>query len=86
MSQVVENVLQALVAGLLAGAFSMASGEYVSVRSQREFYEYQIALEREELDEYPQEEAAELALIYEAKGIERAEARRSAPTPRWPRS
>lgn len=66
------------VAGLLAGAFSMAAGEYVSVRAQREFYEYQIALEREELDQYPQEEAAELALIYEAKGIAKEEARRVA--------
>jgi len=71
-------VLLSGIAGLLAGAFSMAAGEYVSVRSQREFYEYQIALEREELDEYPQEEAAELALIYEAKGAERDEARRMA--------
>jgi vacuolar iron transporter family protein len=66
------------VAGLLAGAFSMASGEYVSVRSQREMYEYQIALERDELNEYPQEEAQELALIYEARGIEREEAKRLA--------
>ena len=66
------------VAGLLAGAFSMAAGEYVSVRAQREFYEYQIALEREELDQYPREEAAELALIYEAKGVAPEEARRVA--------
>ncbi len=66
------------IAGLLAGAFSMAAGEYVSVRAQREFYEYQIALEREELDHYPQEEAAELALIYEAKGIAKEEAERVA--------
>jgi VIT1/CCC1 family predicted Fe2+/Mn2+ transporter len=66
------------IAGLLAGAFSMAAGEYVSVRSQREFYEYQIALEREELDEYPLEEAAELALIYEAKGLPKDDARRMA--------
>ncbi len=73
-------VLLSGAAGLLAGAFSMAAGEYVSVRSQREFYEYQIALEREELDEYPQEEAAELALIYEAKGIPAADARRMADT------
>lgn len=63
------------IAGLLAGAFSMASGEYVSVRSQREMFEYQIGLEREELEQYPQEEAAELALIYTAKGIPREEAR-----------
>lgn len=67
-------------AGLLAGAFSMAAGEYVSVRSQREFHEYQITLEREELDQYPQEEAAELALIYQAKGIAAGEARRMADT------
>jgi vacuolar iron transporter family protein len=61
-------------AGLLAGALSMAAGEYVSVRSQREMFEYQIGLEREELEQYPQEEAAELALIYAAKGIPKAEA------------
>ncbi len=60
------------VAGLLAGAFSMASGEYISVKSQRELYEYQMALESEELKTYPQEEAQELALIYEAKGIDSA--------------
>ncbi|MCU0841696.1 MAG: VIT1/CCC1 transporter family protein [Thiobacillaceae bacterium] len=71
-------ILLAGVAGLLAGAFSMAAGEYVSVRAQREFYEYQIALEREELDQYPQEEAAELALIYTAKGVAGEEARRMA--------
>lgn len=63
------------VAGLLAGAFSMAAGEYVSVRSQREMFEYQIGLERAELDQYPQEEAAELALIFAHKGMEKAEAR-----------
>ena len=63
-------VLTAGVAGLLAGALSMAAGEYVSVRSQREMYEYQIALERDELDEYPDEEAEELALIYQARGMD----------------
>jgi len=62
------------VAGLLAGACSMASGEYVSVRSQREFFEYQIALERSELEEYPEEEALELALIYEARGLPKEDA------------
>ncbi|MSQ59217.1 MAG: hypothetical protein EXR36_06110 [Betaproteobacteria bacterium] len=71
-------ILLSGVAGLLAGAFSMAAGEYVSVRSQREMYEYQIALERDELAEYPEEEASELALIYEARGLERAEAQRLA--------
>jgi VIT1/CCC1 family predicted Fe2+/Mn2+ transporter len=68
------------VAGLLAGAFSMAAGEYVSVRSQREVFEYQIGLEREELDEYPQAEADELALIYETKGMDRDDAQRLAQT------
>jgi VIT1/CCC1 family predicted Fe2+/Mn2+ transporter len=57
------------VAGLLAGALSMAAGEYVSVRSQREMYQYQIGLERAELEEYPEEEAEELALIYNARGL-----------------
>jgi VIT1/CCC1 family predicted Fe2+/Mn2+ transporter len=61
-------------AGLLAGALSMAAGEYISVRSQREMYEYQIGLEREELEQYPAEEAAELALIYAAKGVPKEEA------------
>jgi VIT1/CCC1 family predicted Fe2+/Mn2+ transporter len=71
-------ILLSGIAGLLAGAFSMASGEYVSVTSQRELYEYQIGLERDELHEYPQEEAMELALIYEAKGIHAEDARRMA--------
>lgn len=70
-----EYVLITGTAGLLAGALSMAAGEYVSVRSQREMYEYQIALEREEVAEYPEEEAEELALIYEARGVELAQAR-----------
>jgi VIT1/CCC1 family predicted Fe2+/Mn2+ transporter len=68
-------VLTAGIAGLLAGALSMAAGEYVSVRSQREMYEYQIALEQEELSEYPEEEAEELALIYQARGMELEQAR-----------
>ena len=62
-------------AGLIAGAFSMAAGEYVSMRSQREMYEHQIGLEREELDHYPEAEAEELALIYEERGLPREEAR-----------
>ena len=66
------------VAGLLAGAFSMGAGEYVSVRSQREMYEHQIALERAELAEYPEEEAEELALIFAARGMDEAEAKRHA--------
>ncbi len=67
-------VLLSGVAGLAAGAFAMAAGEYVSVRSQRELYEYQIALERDELEEYPEAEAQELALIYVAKGLPQRDA------------
>lgn len=62
------------VAGLLAGAFSMAAGEYISMKSQCEMFEYQIGLEREELAEYPEEEAGELALIYMARGMPEDEA------------
>jgi len=75
-----QTLLLTGVAGLLAGAFSMAAGEYISMRSQREMFEYQIGLEREELDQYPQEEAAELALIYAAKGLPTAEAKKLADT------
>ena len=71
-------ILMTGVAGLIAGAASMAAGEYVSVRSQRELYEYQIRLEREELEQYPEEEMEELALIYNARGVDMDEARRIA--------
>jgi vacuolar iron transporter family protein len=69
-------LLLAGLAGLLAGAFSMAAGEWVSVQSQRELYEREIAVEREELAAFPEEEMEELALIYQAKGlsVEEAEA------------
>ncbi len=63
------------VAGLLAGAFSMAAGEFVSMLSQREMFEYQIEQERDELERYPAEEAEELVLIYAARGVPLAEAR-----------
>ncbi len=66
------------IAGLLAGAFSMAAGEYVSMRSQREMFERQISAERDELRRYPAEEAAELALIYEARGLPKEQAARVA--------
>jgi vacuolar iron transporter family protein len=62
-------VLLAGVAGLVAGAFSMASGEWVSVSSQRELYENELRIEREELVAFPEEEREELELIYRAKGI-----------------
>jgi len=63
------------VAGLLAGAFSMAAGEYISMLSQREMFEHQIAQEKDELERYPEEEAEELALIFNARGIPLDEAR-----------
>ena len=70
----VHAVIISGVAGLLAGAFSMAAGEYVSVRSQREMLERQISAERDELAQYPAQEAAELSLIYQARGLPRDDA------------
>ncbi|HEU4759411.1 MAG TPA: VIT1/CCC1 family protein [Dehalococcoidia bacterium] len=67
-------VLLAGVAGLIAGAFSMATGEYVSMRAQREMFERQIELERGELEASPEEEERELALIYQAKGLPKEQA------------
>ena len=72
------TILTTGVAGMLAGALSMAAGEYVSVRSQREVFESQLALERAELQSYPEEEMEELALIYSARGLELEAARRFA--------
>ncbi|HTJ96403.1 MAG TPA: VIT1/CCC1 transporter family protein [Rhodocyclaceae bacterium] len=69
-----STILLTGIAGLLAGAFSMAAGEYISMRSQREMFEYQIGLERDELAQYPEEEAEELALIYVARGMQEDEA------------
>lgn len=69
-----EYILLAGCAGLLAGSFSMAAGEYVSVRAQRELFEQQIAMEQQELEMSPKEEEEELALIYQAKGIPEADA------------
>jgi VIT1/CCC1 family predicted Fe2+/Mn2+ transporter len=67
-------ILLAGTAGLLAGAFSMGAGEYVSVRSQRELFEREIRLEAEEIEAMPEEELQELALIYRAKGIPKDQA------------
>lgn len=71
-------IILAGVAGLLAGACSMGAGEYISVRSQREVFEYQIEIERKELEEYPEEEMEELNLIYQARGIPKEEAEKLA--------
>src|SRR6185436_3716677 len=68
-------VLVAGIAGLLAGAGSMALGEWISVQSSRELFQRQIAIEARELDELPEEEEEELALIYQAKGLPETEAR-----------
>ena len=69
------SVLLAGVAGLLAGAFSMAMGEWLSVQNARELYKNQLAAEAEELEQVPDEEREELVLIYQAKGLAEEQAR-----------
>ena len=69
-----EGVLLAGVAGLLAGALSMALGEWISVKSSQELYENQMQIEMEELETNPEGEMREIALIYIAKGIPEAQA------------
>jgi VIT1/CCC1 family predicted Fe2+/Mn2+ transporter len=69
-----EFVVIAGIAGLLAGAFSMAAGEYISMRSQKDVYENIVHLERAELALWPEREAAELAGFYEDKGLSAEEA------------
>ena len=71
-------VLVAGMAGLLAGSLSMALGEWLSVQSARELYAHQVTVEREELAMVPDEEEEELALIYEAKGLDPEQARQTA--------
>jgi len=73
-SQNPSFILLAGIAGLLAGAFSMAAGEYISMQSQRELFERQIALERAEMELMPEEEEAELAAAYRSKGFTADEA------------
>lgn len=70
-----QGVLLAGLAGLLAGALSMAMGEWISVKSSQELYENQMAIEMDELETNPEGEEKELALIYMAKGIPEAQAR-----------
>ena len=62
-------IMTAGVAGLVAGAMSMAAGEYVSVSSQRDVERADLALERRELEASPDEELAELAGIYRERGL-----------------
>lgn len=65
------NILLAGIAGLVAGAMSMAAGEYVSVRSQAESEEAELALEREEIEADPTGEHKELTEIYVRRGLDR---------------
>ena len=64
-----EPVLLAGVAGLVAGALSMAAGEYVSVSSQTDVEKSDLAREQQELIDTPEEELLELAKIYESRGL-----------------
>ncbi len=71
-------VLLGGLAGLLAGALSMALGEWISVRSAAEAIQHQLDTEAEELESFPEEEEEELTLIYRAKGLDPDEARGAA--------
>jgi VIT1/CCC1 family predicted Fe2+/Mn2+ transporter len=71
-------VILAGIAGLVAGAFSMAAGEYISMSVQRELFEAQIALERRELEENPEWERQEVSIIFQAKGLPAEDADRIA--------
>ena len=64
-----RSILITGLAGMLAGACSMALGEWLSVQSSRELFTHQINIEKEEVENAPAEEAEELALIYEARGL-----------------
>jgi len=73
-----KNILLTGFAGLLAGAISMALGEWISVQSTRELYKKQILTEKEEIAAAPEEEAEELVLIYQSRGMDEAAARKAA--------
>ena len=73
-----QTVLLTGLAGLIAGACSMAMGEWLSVQSSRELYQKQIATEKDELAQVPDEEQQELVLIYQSKGMDRATAEQTA--------
>ncbi|MEU4467884.1 VIT1/CCC1 transporter family protein [Streptomyces sp. NPDC024017] len=65
-----HTVVLSGLAGLTAGAFSMAAGEYTSVASQRELVEAELDVERRQLRKHPKDEEAELAALYESRGVE----------------
>ena len=69
-----SNVLVAGVAGLLAGAASMAAGEYVSMKAQSELVERELAIERQSLERQPAAETRELGAIYRTRGLDAARA------------
>lgn len=71
-------VLVTGVAGLLAGALSMALGEWISVQNSAEYFQRQIQIERDELAEMPEEEKEELVLIYRSRGLDQATAQEMA--------
>jgi VIT1/CCC1 family predicted Fe2+/Mn2+ transporter len=73
-----KDILITGLAGLLAGACSMAMGEWISVQSSRELYQRQLTTEREEIREFPEGEREELALLYRSKGLPEEEALRLA--------
>ncbi len=70
-----QTILLTGLAGLVAGACSMAMGEWLSVNSARELAQHHIAGEADELNQVPEEEVEELVLIYQARGLEEAQAR-----------
>ncbi len=70
-----HTVVLAGIAGLMAGSFSMAVGEYISVRSQHELLDYQVELQRQQLRHTPEQERAILVEIYESRGLSRADAK-----------
>jgi VIT1/CCC1 family predicted Fe2+/Mn2+ transporter len=71
-------VLLSGVAGMVADALSMGSSGYLAAKSEREVYEHEISMEADEIRLMPEVEAEELALVYEAKGVPKDEARRRA--------
>jgi VIT1/CCC1 family predicted Fe2+/Mn2+ transporter len=71
-------IVLAGVAGLLAGAFSMGAGEYISMQTQREMLERELAVEREHIQKYPEEEQTHLAEMLEANGLDPEDAQRVA--------
>ncbi|MFZ1909425.1 MAG: VIT1/CCC1 transporter family protein, partial [Burkholderiales bacterium] len=73
-----QTVLVTGLAGLIAGACSMALGEWLSVQNSRELYRKQIATEQDELAQVPDEEQQELVLIYQSKGMDRPSAEQTA--------